>query len=214
MFGAVISCNIDWAPPLVKNGYLDRLHNTLSLINPDIDDLAIQERYKNRDINLLKLTKRTNLVSLIANYISHSKTGDPDHPQSLDYKIVVNTYPYVFENNELRELFLCLKEIWQIDSVTRVHLPVSEISPEYIKDRFDRFILYDFDEWLGIHRLKLNECKIPLITCVVPLCFRKGMELQTDDHDAAKWITNAFSHVLDVEFIRLADVSFTIPIEK
>ena len=212
MLGCVTAINPDWVLPLIQNGYLDRLHNTLSKFNPEIDDFAVKYLWEARGIGILKLSPRTNMLDLLAAYISISATGDPEHPQALDYRLVINTYPYDFTTEELRELFICLKQILAVKQLTRIHLPLDKLTPQYLKEHFNRFIIYDFNDWLQWHNDALITYKIPLVVCVAPLCYLPGMEDSKDDDKlVAKWASAGFSSVVDLEFIRLADVSVHIP---
>jgi len=211
MLGCVYTVNSDWVIPLAAGGYLSRLHNTLSKFNPDIDDVAIRQRWLTRDVEVLKNSKRTNLVNLLTDYIAQSKFGDAEHPQALDYKIVLNTYPYELSKAEVKEFFICLKSLLGVDHLTRIHSPISELTPEYISANYNRFMLYDFNEWLMLHGSNLVTQKMPLVTCVVPLCYLPGMEDQREENEAQKWISAGFASALDVEFVPLADMSIRIP---
>ena len=211
LLATVMAVNIDWVDTLVRNGYISRQHNTLSKFNEAIDDSAITARYLVRDLAILKLSKRTNLVNLLTTYIAQSTGGDQAHPQTLDYKLVINTYPYNLSNAELKELFTCLKEILGVETLNRVHIPIAELTPAYIKQHYHRFIIYDFNEWVMVHGPALALLKMPLVTCVIPLCYLPEMDAAQEAREVTKWTTAGFASVLDVEFVTLADMSVCIP---
>jgi len=206
----VIEVNEDWVLPLFDNGYITRQHNTLSLLNPEINDSVLEERWKTRDISLLKLTKRTALIKILSDYISQSKEGDPEHPQSVEFKLVINTYPYEFTKKEIKELFICLREILYTEAITRVHIPIGNLTPSYIKSSYDRFVIYNLDEWLLIHGNNLLENPMPLVTCMTPFCYRKGMENTGEGEEARRQIPASLAPFLDLELINLGDVSVFI----
>lgn len=211
MLGCVTYCNPDWVEPMFANGYMERLHNTLSYFNPAIDDALIKKTWEERDTHILKLSPRTNLVNLLAGYIKKSNVGDSEHPQALDYKIVINTYPYNFTQIELRVLFTCLKEILQVNTLTRVHMPLTEITPEYLKASFNRFIVYEFHEWLLSQKANFSNCKIPFVVVVAPLIYLPGNEDKRDEREVMKWVPAGLSSIFDLEFIPLNEVSISVP---
>lgn len=196
--------------PLLENGYLNRIHNTLSMFCKDIDDIAFRERYASRDISILKRSKKTSLVGILAAHVGEYDEFN-EHPEAQNYKFVINTYPYNINDYEIKELFITLKMLLNVQYLTRVHLPISSITPEYlITNKFNRFIIPSFDEWVTINGALLKTTRIPFITCVAPLCYAPGKELLGEEDAVMKWTSAGFSPYLDVEFITLADTSIEI----
>ena len=209
----IIYVNPDLALELVKKGYTNRLHNTLSKIHPLINDDVIDNIWKNRDISILKNAKRSMMTDLLGDYISQSN-NNPQHPQSLDYRIVVNTYPYDLSREQLIEYFNCFSILLNTKNISRVHLPPKEITPSYLKEKVNRFICHDFDEWLGCHKDILINNPIPFVTIAVPFCLVKGKEDDKIDEDQIiKTSTASFSSIFDLEFFPLRDLSPSIPLE-
>ena len=56
----VLMLNKDHVPPLLEKGYLERLHNKLSLIHPPISDYHVDDLFANRDVPMLKMARSTN----------------------------------------------------------------------------------------------------------------------------------------------------------
>ena len=210
LLGCVFAVNPDWVTPLAQSGYIGRVHNTLSLLYSEIDDELVRQRYLERDIEILQQSRRTNMLTLLADYIRQSN-HNPDHPEALDYQVTINTYPYEIEAADLREMFGFIKDILDVAVLNHIHVPLSKLTPSYIKSYYSRFIIYSLNEWTELHGPALVDCKIPKVTCVVPLCYRAGMELKGDMQEAMKWTSAGFSSALDVEFVNLSDMSVCIP---
>ena len=204
--------NPDSIIPLIKNGYLERNHNYLSVLNNALDEELLQDKWDKRDIELLKLAKRTSMVSLICEHISDRNTLTIDHPEYLDFKLTINTYPYNFSKEDLKELFICFKELFGIENINRVHLPIDKLSSEYLKGRYDRFIIYDFNEWILLHGNRLKECPIPNITCSAPISLMKEHINKSgkDIDNAIKYTKMYFAteKFLDIDLLKLKDFSF------
>ena len=204
--------NPDSIIPLIQNNYLDRNHNYLSILNKNLDEELLQDRWNNRDINLLKLAKRTSIVNLICSHIADRNTLTVDHPEYLDFKITINTFPYIFSKSDLKELFIVFKELFGIDNITRIHLPIDNISSEYLKGRYDRFIIYDFNEWALLHANNLKKHPIPNITCTAPVSLMKEHinKTEKDIDNVIKYTKMYFAteKYLDIDLLRLKDFSF------
>lgn len=204
--------NEKWVLPLVEKGYLNRNHNTLSLIHSEINDDLVMEHWNNRDIETLKLSNRTHLIDTLAEYVNDVNVKNGNSPTQDTYKVTVNTYPYQFEKGDLTELFVGLKQLLGISTIGRVHLPNNELTITYLRERFEKFIVYDFDEWYNEDiQNELKEKPAKELTCVRPFCYIKGHEHETEEQECIKWLTAAFSQHLDIEFISLNEVSLFIP---
>lgn len=204
--------NNDWVLPLVEKGYLNRNHNTLSLIYKEIDDQLILDQWNKRDIETLKLSNRTRLIDTLADYVNDESSENSNSPNQDTYKVTINTYPYQFEKEDLTELFQGLKFLLGVSSIGRIHLPNNELTITYLRERFEKFIIYDFDEWYNEDiQNELKEKPAKDLTCVRPFCYVKGQEHNTEEQECIKWVTAAFSQHLDIEFITLNEVSLFIP---
>jgi hypothetical protein len=217
LFDTYLACVFDinqsWVLPLIKNGYKTRNHNTLSRFNPQINDDLIKDRYIHRDINIIRQSKQTNIVNLLANKISESNS-DFDHPEAIDYKITINTYPYEFTKEELVFLFKTLKYVLQVKELKRVHIPIENITPQFLKEKYNTFIFYDIDEWLAHHRFLLRDCRMQFVKFIIPLCYREGMEDKEEYEEAQEAITDALKAFVELEFVPLSDMSIHVPAKE
>jgi len=212
-FSTVIDINPDWAIPLAKADYLERNHNYLSLLHPAIDDDKVKERYESRDLSILKSSKKTNIVDIIRDRVAMSK-ANPTHPEAIDFVITINTYPYVLPKEDLLELFSGLKYIWDIKTLYHVHLHSKDLKPEFIKKTFDKFMLYDFDEWFQYHQELFKHFRMPNVGCIIPYKTVKEHVDKRYDNESIKLIKRAFNIMFDLEIMPLGDMSFKLPIKQ
>jgi len=210
--GTVTKLYPDEVINLIKKGYYSRHHNKLSFFNKQINDSVIEKHYQSRDKSILKLSGRTNMFSLIGEHISHSK-GNPDHPSSVDYNIVINTYPYELTKVELKELFTCFKWVFGLETIKRIHLPTSQITLTYLKEHFNKFIIYDFNEWYGHHVDEITKTKTKIVSIVLPLWLMEGKENYPNVDDVIRFTSILYSPIFDLEFVMLADMSYCPPKE-
>ncbi len=210
--GTVTKIYPDIVLSLIKKGYFLRKHNKLSLIEGSISDNLINETYKNRDMDILRLSGRTNIVNIITKYIMQSQSNK-EHPASVEYSLVINTFPYNLNKEELKELFYCFKYVFNLEAITRVHIPIKDITIKLLKDNFNRFILYDFNEWYGYRLKEFETIRIPHVNIVFPLWFMEGNENCEEIEEVIKWTTSGLSSLMDIEYVTLADMSYCPPKE-
>lgn len=193
---------------LLSDGYFGRVHNKLSAFNKNIDDLAVAKRWSNRDIEILRNSKRSALVSVLMKYFTDVNNSNEENPLANIYTVVINTWPYDLANQELVELFSLLIDLFNIGDIKRVHVAMADLTPEYIKEKqYTKFFLYDWNEWHYHHKLALQKCKIPKITCVFPLTYINGVTTAEHEEEVIKWAAaGAYLHI-DLEIVRLADMS-------
>lgn len=211
--GCVRSINPDWVDPLLEGGYLKRLHNTLSFFNKDINDRAVEERWKTRDMEVLRNSYSTNILNLLIHQCSINNNSDPEHPEAQYISIVVNTHPYQFTKDELVTFFIYLKSMFGIERLTQVSMPTSELTPTYLKGNINRFIFHDQEEWNDHQLLNLPHCPIPNTAFNTPLCYRKGMENTGVLPNFEKWAAMGYAAHFKLELLPLADFSICPPLE-
>lgn len=129
--------------------------------------------YATRDIETLKHSILTNvpffLQRLIKDCVVHASLTKVD--QHLHY--VVNTYPYNFDNDELKDTLISCLSFHMLDAVeiSVVHLSPQELTPTYIKSNFDIMLMYRFQDWLYMHREEFKLVRCPGVTVVAPAIF-------------------------------------------
>jgi len=209
MLGSVKLESNDWYDALKDNvKYSNRTSNKLSLISSDIDDDRVGDRYAKRDVNTLRISPITPMLDIIADHASVSNVDNEGHPDSTRLDISINTYPYILEKDELRELFTQLKTVFGVDKLLCLSRSNKNLTPKYIKRHFDTVVLYDMDEWVGyqIHNLKLSP--MPAVTFVFPLHLVDKHSDVTDVSQVLRNVQTSFAGHLDIDLLSLRDMSY------
>jgi hypothetical protein len=210
---------------LLRNGYMKRVHNKLSLFVPEINDDAVDELFSIRDVPVLKLARPTNVVNLLAERILEAKLLQDKSPENKEVKIVLNTYPYNLSKQEVYDFVKGFSDILQTKNITRVHLPIEELTPEYLLPNYSAYITHDLNEWIAIHEVNVNKLKMPLFTIISPGYFRDITELRNlfIEHSVQMTESNINKHLqaglnafkknvaqfVELEFYPLSDFSVT-----
>jgi hypothetical protein len=222
LFDITLGCVADLYPNeiqrIIENGYHYRTHNFLSTFSSNINDDKVNERYKHRDVALLKKSRRSCFLDILALDIKATKGLDKDHPGYVDYDLTINTWPFKLSNGEIRELFILLSEILSITGIKRIHLSPEVLTVSYLKNKYDKIVIYDFNAWLECHYSVTvrKDCleKIPLDNTIFafPLICRTLDNLIKDDElEAAKdEIKQSFIGRTNVEVMDLDDFSIQL----
>lgn len=102
------------------------------------------------------------------------------HIGSLEFEkptMYINVWPYQLEAWEIEEIKISIKRIMVLDvDVEVLYVPLEELTPSYIKPRFDVMVMYDIVEWLGKHQLALTETQMPTVVIHYPAVLNEGDE--------------------------------------
>lgn len=211
LLGCVESINSEWANKLKSNkDYYTRKSNKLSLIVPEIDDESVIDKWQNRDINVLRKSKGTNLLTLLSDHASISNRGDQEHPEAIDMAITLNVYPYKLSTEEIKELFIILKSILGIKKLFYINKSLKGISPKFLRKKYNQFIIYDLNDWTGYHLDNLAKNPIPQITCTAPMCYLKTKAESGNIEGITQGVVSAYIRHLDIELLPLFDMSIDI----
>lgn len=152
-------CNDEELAEILKDNYHTRLIDSFKNVNRE----KFLSLYKKRDKNLIKDTLVTNAVFLIKNFIEDVALDKLYSPVKKDSKLIVNLFPYNFSKEEEDNLLVGL--VHMVDSkcdVELINLPLDELTPHYIKNNVDKFMMYNYYEWIEIHVLNGN---LKTLTC-------------------------------------------------
>lgn len=155
---------------VLKSGkYSQRLIDRFGKVTPE----RFNEIYAKRDMETLKYSILTNVVfflqRIIKDCIVHASMTKID--QELRY--VINVWPYAFEDEELLGVLASCIRHHTLDTVEIeiVRIPPHELTPTYIRDKYDIMIMYRYQDWLYMHREEFDRVRCPAVTLVVPQMF-------------------------------------------
>lgn len=148
--------------------FCTRNHNRLwELVG--CDEKTWKAQWEKRDVATIESSKPTSLLLhlkeiIVARY-AQGKTSPVHHPLT----ITVNTFPYRLSKEALDEVKESVKAWTYSDiEVHTVYLTPATLTPDTIKTNYQSLFIYDWVEWMTIHRDALKSCKIPTVTFHVP----------------------------------------------
>lgn len=231
VIGTVRTMNEHEAERLIELGYLKRSNNHLSQINPKINDQLFFDAYAKRDFEVLKKSYTTNIpVLLRANNMAISTLED-DHPEKYELVVILNTWPYLLQDHVVRTFMGEIQKRINPKRVKRIHMPISRLTPKYIKKNFTQFIIPSYAEWIKYHLYELRENQLALVRCIAPEIYltqqevddayskkliKEHYKLDYDKFDLSKTVelvNKGMSTHLNLELLPLTDFSLCPSIE-
>lgn len=164
---------------VLKGDYYTRVEDKFL----DVDPVAFQEAYRNRNKETLKKSGVTQIIVLIEEFVSKLQNQNLVTPFHSIPKIVLNTYPYQLTENEI-DVFkrLLVRYTNKNAAIDIVNMSYEALTPLYVKKHLSMLIMYDYHQWLEIHAQNKNFETImcPEVTLVGPMIFFNGPMKQTD----------------------------------
>ncbi len=150
---------------ILRNGY----HNRRSDIFKDIDKDEFDALYSKRDINVLLRSQCTNAVLFLSELITELQLKVSVTPQYEKVSLYINTYPYVLDEETVENITGAIS-FWIKDlcKIGTIHLSDEELTPEYIKDRFNILFMYHYANWLEVNTDNFSKTSINDCTLYVP----------------------------------------------
>lgn len=150
---------------ILKSGY----HKRRSDFFKGIDKKEFDLKYSQRNEATLAKAQCTNIVYVLKDMIEQFlNQAISSHKQS---KIIVtiNTYPYEIAK-ESRSLILSAISVWlgEMCELSSIHISDKDLSPDFIKNRYDVLFMYHYAHWLEYHTENFKKTSINTSNLYVP----------------------------------------------
>lgn len=155
---------------VMQTGYPQRQSDDWIIENSGISKARWDELWETRGTSkLLSLTKQTLIVKAILDYINDMVNEQVKPTKGDEYQIVINTYPYVLDEETANYLTQALEDqLVIVTNIKTTYMPLEQLTPQYVKDNLDSLWLYDYTKWLDIHLPSLTENPKPTIQLICP----------------------------------------------
>ena len=131
-----------------------------------------QEAYAKRDDQTLAASMATSLYLVLIKVLNDYQANVVDGMVDDDVQLVINQHPYKFELEEIEELTAILRMYLGTDlTVTFCDIPLAELTPKELTDRYAAAFIYNFNEWIKLHQVELMKQRSPDFNLVSPKLF-------------------------------------------
>ena len=168
--GTIAKMDMELASNIDPEAYRTRLNDQFGTITRE----AFKEAYALRDTDTLSLSIATAFIPVLRRIIQEMAMGDGKdfHPEMP--KLYINTYPYLFTDEEISELGLIVTNLINTEHVELeiIHKSLEELTPEYCLANFRFMAMYmEYNAWLDHHRFALHKTKMEHIVLFAPAMF-------------------------------------------
>lgn len=207
---------------IALDALLDTRLGTLGKIDPNLAATALRGNYRSRfvdefegiskedfknaymrrDIDTLKMSMVTNVSILIRRIIKDSLAIAVQQQKITRINIDVNVWPYLIDTGPLADMLVaCVRAHAYENAVVRViSCPPWLLTPDYIREKYQLMIMYDWLEWLEIHKPFFEKKGIPGVTLIAPQLFVERAPT-TEEH-------NKFGSGADGDVFRITEKIF------
>ena len=138
----------------------------------DLEEDVFKSTYSDRNTDDLKSARPTLLLYNLRSHLNPSYTKGIMQPTHEPLKLSINVYPYDLTDADAEELKNCIRS-WTFDdlSIDIVSISTEDLTPSYLKSKYQILYMFNFVEWVELHRKELGECNIPKVVVYTPAFF-------------------------------------------
>lgn len=153
-----------------------------------------KKTWSERTTEVLKWSAPTEMLLRINELFITPLTGAATSPIFDNPAMIINTYPYKFEEEEIGILIESIHEVL-LDRipVKVVWLAPEDVTPMWIAANCESMVLYNFSEWFSVQAKNFQQTPLPQITIHFPALINEGRE--DDPLLVKKGIVTAFSEL-------------------
>ena len=174
---------------LLTNQYYDRKGDIEFIEKLGLTRLQWDQRYAQRDNMVLANSFMTRCIHFIQFYQSEMKAQYKLERHSAIFNVTINTYPYQLEPEFLEVLKEELFEKIPLSlKIEFVHWDMRKKDMHALNHEFRLVIMYDYGNWMKIHKEKLLGIGVPLLEIIVPRLLHEDFFKHLDDDIMARLI--------------------------
>jgi hypothetical protein len=209
--GTVAKLDQKYAFDLLQNNWHLRESDEYSHRAPKFTHEEYVSAYRMRDVDTLRASVMTKLHEYILEMFE-DEIKQPGHMSGdLKHGIHINTWPYVLDESTRMMLYDTMRDLFPMfDDVLLVHIPMSTLSPEYIKQNdYRAILLYELKDWLDCHYRSLETTPIPQHYFIVPALLEKAMTPDSLSDDLKPFNEHVGPHIA-FEWVHVEYIAFRL----
>lgn len=175
--GTIASVHPEAAKAIATNDeYWLREHTNWSTLSGGlIDNEQFDAAWQARDKRALENSYVSNIIPVLHSILTEYHVSTRDHFIEYDLVLEINIHPYNLTEEEMDELADVLRhDIFYKDlEILYCSIPMEELTPQLINERYSAMLLYEFHKWIKQHYLEVAKCDNRGLTMIVPKLFEK-----------------------------------------
>lgn len=195
--------------------WLREYNDWVGLTHGRIDNATFNARYQNRDDEVMLASVATGISPVLLKFLGATDVNAVNNmADDVDIGLEVNIAPYSLSTEELDELTAILQKTYgRCTPISFCDVPLDELTPTYLRERYAMAVLYDFHEWIVRHDRELMSARTPCFNFIGPKLFehdprRLSVEQKKDEFTRLRLFKLEF---MDFEFIDVKYMSMLRP---
>lgn len=222
LFDTRISTLYQYSPELVEDLLIkEKYHTRDEDVFGDLNREAFYNIYKERTVDTLKASTRTQIIAVIARILLEMERKRIDMPFLQISRLTINTYPYELSDEdkiEIQEAFyLYLTDAFVVIDVS--YIPPYLLTPAFIRDNYDYVFMYEWVGWVNFHKDNFLNINCMEVEFILPGIYTDNevdrlaiKELkETDDQNPFEIMELLLAGMFKAKFIKAEMFSFDIP---
>lgn len=217
--GTIARLSQEAALAVLLSGYHEREIDEFA----GVDMEAYRDLYQKRDVETLKHSGVTNVVSLISDMVRAIAAKAIVHPLLKGAKVVINTYPYKLGSEELVELGkavearirpLASEELnpTSYTPIEFIHMSPEELTPQFCKqEQYAMMLVYEYDSWMSLHTKAFEHTRLADVVMIAPAIYYNQLPSESEMDDLKKNAAHPL-HAVEILAKPLIDLQL-IPVE-
>lgn len=199
------------AEDALANGYHRRLIDKFGTLSVE----AFRELYQARTREIFQHAYTTPILQLIKDFVEKTIKKSVNSPFLTKPKIILNTYPYELSDEEAKVFVDVLYTATNGNSdISVVHFSFDELSPRYVKNNLNYWVMYDYMAWFEYHSVngKISKTTIPEVTLIAPAIYFKPFEgTEEKAFEIFPELERGFKIFADLSLRPISDFSVLLP---
>ena len=172
-----------------------------------------REAYARRDKTSLREAKPTPICFLLRDFVIATNELKVNGPVEYVPRIVLNTYPYIVNDDEVAVLIAALRQIVGKDcEISTTSLSMEQATPKLLKENFSTWFTYEASAWLETQSVvtgfKQGTC--PEVTMISALLYFK--ENNSYPVEPLTMLQDTAAMLIDLKMISIEMFSFMKPL--
>lgn len=179
---------------------------------PYFSSEEFQNRYDNRDTNVLKHSTVSNIIIDLKEMIVDLMGKVQVHPLYNSVKLFINISPYSLTEDEKDTIIDVMRShTFYMSDIEIIDIPLKELSCLWVYENVSHLFIYHYDEWLNGRSMELSYRGLPDISLYIPRLYfshrpteddykpMKESGIETDDYFI--FISELFKSIIILNFL-------------
>lgn len=147
------SLSVHKAIKCIQDGYGLRTSDHMLYRHAGLTEEEWTQRFRKRPDLVLTRASRTKMYNLLVDLKRESNSAPWADAQTSNFEVLVNEWPYRLSKPVQNEQIAVMQQLLGPDTKIRfVRVAKKRLTPRYLAANCSHFILYDFTDWMEMHK--------------------------------------------------------------